>query len=288
MQSQSRRVGRAAALLLSGAGVAAALWAACSPGEAPGQSAPGQSEAGDRRPERLAVAVVATRPHDPAAYTQGLLWHDGKLYESTGLYGRSTLRRVDPLTGEVEASVELSPHLFGEGLARVGERLLQLTWREGVALVWDLEGLREISRFTYEGEGWGLCHDGRSLVMSDGSSRLTLRDPASFAVLGRLDVTFRGRPVGRLNELECVEGWIYANVYATDSIVRIEPGSGRVTAVIDAAGLLAPEAAVAAEVLNGIAFDPERELFLLTGKRWPNLFEVRFVAAPDAVPGPAD
>ena len=234
-------------------------------------------------PERLAVEVVAEFPHDRSAYTQGLLWYGDRLYESTGQYGESSVRRVDPATGKVEAAVPLSPEFFGEGLARMGERLIQLTWRAGVTFVRDGETLEELDRLRYDGEGWGLCYDGRQLVMSDGTSVLTFRDPEDFDVLRRLEVTLQDRPIGRLNELECAEGWVYANVYTTDFIVRIDPESGRVAALIDASGLLRPDEAVGVDVLNGIAYDPERQAFYLTGKLWPKLFEVRFVTAAESV-----
>ena len=215
-------------------------------------------------------------PHDHTSYTQGLIWHDGKLYESTGQHGQSSLRRVDPQTGLTEAKRELSTLQFGEGLARVEDRLIQLTWRAGQAFAYDLETLEVVGQHSYEGEGWGLCYDGRRLVMSDGSSDIYFRDPETFDVLDRLTVTIDDRPIQRLNELECAEGWIYANVYQTDSIVRIDPGSGRVVAVIDAAGLLSTEDSVGVDVLNGIAYDPDRAIFYLTGKLWPKVFEVTF------------
>jgi glutaminyl-peptide cyclotransferase len=228
---------------------------------------------------RQVVRVQAVHPRAPDAYTQGLLWYQDKLYESTGQFGESKLRRLDPRTGNVEAEVSLGPMQFGEGLARVENRLYQLTWRSGIVFVYDLDSLEELDRFSFEGEGWGLCFDGRRLVMSDGSDELTWRDPLSFEVLGRLNVTLDSQPVDRLNELECVEGWIYANVYHTESIVRIDPESGAVDAVIDASGLLAEDERAGADVLNGIAFDPTREVFYLTGKYWPRLFEVTFVPA---------
>jgi glutamine cyclotransferase len=220
---------------------------------------------------------VGTAPHDPAAYTQGLIWYEGKLYESTGQYGHSTLRRIEPATGEVEAMAKLSPHLFGEGLARVGRRLVQLTWREGLVLVWDLASFEELDRWRFSGEGWGLCHDERHLVMSDGSSFLTFREPSSFEVVRRVQVKIGERPLARINELECAEGWIFANVYTTDSIVRIDPETGAVAAIVDASGLLDADEARGVDVLNGIAYQPARQTFYLTGKLWPRLFEVRFV-----------
>ncbi|MDH3404147.1 MAG: glutaminyl-peptide cyclotransferase [Acidobacteriota bacterium] len=228
------------------------------------------------RPARLRARVLRVLPHDPAAYTQGLLWHRGELYESTGQYGSSRLRRVALETGEVLRERRLADSVFGEGLARVGDRLIQLSWQSRRGWVWDLETFEELGQVTYDSEGWGLCHDGSRLWMSDGSDRLVSRDPGTFAALGELAVTFEGRPVPQLNELECAEGWIYANVYGTDQIVRIDPVTGAVTALIDASGLLAAEERESADVLNGIAYDPDRELFYLTGKLWPRLFEVVF------------
>jgi len=225
---------------------------------------------------RLGVQVREVLPHDPGAFTQGLLWSEGRLYESTGEYGESSLRRVDPETGLVEKEVSLSPELFGEGLALVDDRLIQLTWHRGEALVYDLESFEEIDRYSYPGEGWGLCYDGHRLFMSDGSDSLSLRDRESFEEVDRLQVTLNGRPLAALNELECAEGWIYANVYQTDAIVRIDPHNGEVRAVINAADLLGPEDRPAAGVLNGIAYRADKSLFLLTGKYWPSMFEVDF------------
>jgi glutamine cyclotransferase len=229
-------------------------------------------------PAWLQVEVLATYPHDPEAFTQGLLIDGGALYESTGRYGRSSLRRVAPETGVVLAERTLSPNLFGEGLARVGERLVQLTWREGVAPVWDLATLEEVDRFSYQGEGWGLTFDGERLLMSDGSSWLVFRDPDTFEELDRVSVTIDGQPLGELNELEWVDGAVWANVWGSSSIVRIDPGSGAVTAVADLSGLqrrLPPEEARGIDVLNGIAWWPERDAFVVTGKLWPRAFLVR-------------
>ncbi len=228
--------------------------------------------------QRLRARIVASYPHDPAAFTQGLVWHQGRLLESTGLYGESSVRRVDLASGQVEHEVALPGHLFGEGLTRVDDRLVQLTWREGVARVLDLESFELLDELPYSGEGWGLCLDGEELVMSDGSAQLTFRDPTSFAELRRLEVTLDGAPLARLNELECVDGWVYANVWGTDWIVKIETASGAVRGVIDASDLLAASEREGADVLNGIAFDPGRRLFLLTGKLWPALFAVELVA----------
>ena len=244
-----------------------------------GWARPGCGAPPGEDPIRLQVEVVEDYPHDPEAYTQGLLWHDGSLLESTGQYGESSLRRVDRDSGEVREARALPSEVFGEGLARVDDRLIQLTWRQGEALVWNLDGFEEVERLGYRGEGWGLCFDGRSLVMSDGSSKLTFRDPETFEVVRQVVVVMGDGAVGRLNELECVEGWIYANVFTTDWIVQIDPESGKVNALIDASGLLSAAETQGAEVLNGIAYDPEREVFYLTGKLWPKLFAVRFVPA---------
>jgi glutamine cyclotransferase len=228
--------------------------------------------------ERLVPRVIARHPHDPEAFTQGLLWHDGSLYESTGRYGQSELRQVRLADGKVLASRALDPGFFGEGLARVDDRLIQLTWRSGVALVADLETLEQEGTLRYPGEGWGLCHDGELLVMSDGSSILEVRDPASMALVREMTV-FRGRQiVGNLNELECVDDDVYANIWRSNEIVRIDAATGRVTAVIDASGLLTRAEAMRADVLNGIAYRPETDTFLLTGKLWPYVFEVELEA----------
>ena len=230
-------------------------------------------------PERMTIRVIDRYPHQRDAFTQGLLWHEGYLYESTGLRGESTLRKVDLETGEVLLSRSLEERLFAEGLARVGDLLYQLTWEEEECHVWTVDGFEHRRTLAYDGEGWGLCHDGEHLVMSDGSSRLTFRDPASFRVRRVVRVRDRGRPVSRLNELECVDGVIWANVWREDRILRIDPADGRVTGVVDASGLLGDEEDWDTDVLNGIAWIPEREHFVLTGKRWPRLFEVEFVAA---------
>ena len=178
--------------------------------------------------ERLRVKVLSVWPHDPTSYTQGLVWDRGTLYESAGLYGRSSLRQVDPRTGEVLRRLDVPPGFFAEGLAQVGERLVQLTWKEGVAFVYDVRSFERVGELHYQGEGWGLCDDGRRLVMSDGSDRLSFRDRQTFALLGGVDVRLDGRPARQLNELECVGGAVYANVWMTDEILRIDPAGGRV------------------------------------------------------------
>lgn len=230
-------------------------------------------------PEKLKVQILSIRPHDPESYTQGLVWHDGVLYESGGQYGKSSVRQVDPTTGEVKHRVDVPKELFAEGLALVGDRLIQLTWQENRALVYDRATFNKVKEFRYEGEGWGLCYDGKRLVMSDGSDRLTFRDPETFAPLGQVKVTLEGRPVAAINELECVDGQVWANVWLTDDILRIDPATGKVTARVDASGLLTPDERATAEVLNGIAWVPATQTFLITGKYWPKMFEVKFVPA---------
>ena len=227
--------------------------------------------------ETLTVEVLSIRPHDPAAFTQGLLLHEQMLYESTGRYRESSLRRVDPHTGQVLQRVDLPPDIFGEGLARHGNRLVQLTYRKQIALVYEIEAFGTLEQFSYQGQGWGLCHDGEYFIMSNGSSTLTIRDSDTFEVVDQIYVSRNGSPVMNLNELECVGKEIYANIYLSDRIVRIARDTGKVLADIDASGLLSFTEGLRADVLNGIAYDPENETFLITGKLWPKLFEVKFV-----------
>jgi glutaminyl-peptide cyclotransferase len=228
------------------------------------------------------LKVVRVYPHDPRAFTQGLLFLDGKLYESTGLYARSSVRRVDLASGQVELESKLPGELFGEGLTQVGQRLFQLTWKNGKVLVWDLASLTKEREFSYDGEGWGLCFDGRHLVMSDGSDKLTLRSPSTFAKEGEINVRLAGRPLGNLNELECVGGAIFANVWQDNHIARIDAGSGDVSAWIDATGLLDVNETAGADVLNGIANMPGTGHLLVTGKLWPHLYEVEVIPAAKA------
>jgi len=230
--------------------------------------------------QSLTVKVLAEHPHDPGAFTQGLLWYSGKLFESTGQFGQSGVRRVELPTGNVELGTSVSADLFGEGLAEFDHQLIQLTWKNGKALYWDLATLKPIKEVAYEGEGWGLCFDGNRLVMSDGSDRLTFRDPKSFAEVGHVDVRKDGSVVRNLNELECVDGQVYANIWQYDYIARIDPETGNVTGWIDAAKLLSPAERRGTDVLNGIAYVPDTKRFLLTGKNWPKLFEVQFVPTP--------
>ncbi len=233
---------------------------------------------------RKQIEVLRTYPHDAAAFTQGLLVRGNQVFESTGLRGRSALREVTLATGQVVRSVELPDDLFGEGLASVGSRLIQLTWTSGIARVYDRDSFQLVDEHRYTTQGWGLCYDGARLVMSDGSSTLYFRNPTTFELQGQVQVRQAGDPLERLNELECVDGKVYANVFETDWIVEIDPESGEVTAAIDGAGLLTEAERARADVLNGLAYRAGGGTFLVTGKLWPKMFEVRFVDAPTASP----
>lgn len=237
--------------------------------------------AGDARPETIRYRVVAAYPHDRGAYTQGLVYADGVLYESTGEYGRSRLRRVDLSTGRVLDEIALPDRYFAEGLAVVGERLVQLTWRAGKVFVYGRRTLDRLAELGREGEGWGLTYDGAQLILSDGSEHLYFLEADSLAERRRVTVhDDRGR-VRHLNELEYVNGSIYANVWQSDRIARISPSDGRVTGWIDLAGLLSPmERRADTDVLNGIAYHPASGHLLVTGKRWPRLFEIALDPPP--------
>lgn len=217
--------------------------------------------------------IIGRFPHDPTAYTQGLVWDDSVLYESTGLYGHSQLRQVDLQTGNVRRSVALPNGRFGEGLALLDGRLYQLTWQSGIAYVYDKQTLALLDSVSYAGEGWGLATDGRLLIMSDGSDSLRVVDPATFKTERVVHVRYQGSPMYKLNELEFVHGNVLANVYESDWIVSIDPASGEVTELIDFADLY-PDRPATAEVMNGIAVAPNGRGLLLTGKHWPTLFQV--------------
>ena len=226
--------------------------------------------------------VEGEYPHDRRAYTQGLAYVDGVLYEGTGLNGQSTLRRVDLETGEVLQAVGLSEEYFGEGIAVIGDRIYQLTWKNGVCVVYDRESFEFVEAFGYPTEGWGLTTDGERLIMSDGSNRLFVRDPETFAVIDTVDVYEGMEPIWNLNELEIVDDEIWANVWQTDLIARIDLETGKVTGWIDLSGLLSERdrRRHQVDVLNGIAYDPETDRLFVTGKLWPKLFEIEVVPRP--------
>ena len=227
---------------------------------------------------RYTYESMNTYPHDRQAFTQGLLFADGFLYEGTGLYGASTLRKVALESGEVLQLRELPEQFFGEGLTLMGDRLIQLTWQSRVGFVYDRESFELMRQFNYPTEGWGLTHDGRQLIMSDGSATLFFLDPETFAEIGRVEVRDHRGPVKRLNELEYVGGEIYANIWTTDYIARIAPQTGRVVGWIDLHGLLSPpERGTRVDVLNGIAYDEKNDRLFVTGKWWPSLFEIKLI-----------
>lgn len=220
---------------------------------------------------QIAYRLVAEYPHDTKAFTQGLLFHNGLLYESTGIQGQSSLREVDLETGRVRRQRRLPDTYFAEGLALVGEHLIQLTWTSGRAFVYRLDDFSSVRRHDYSGEGWGLAFDGKRLVMSDGSATLRFRDPVSFDVVGTVNVHDGGQPVTRLNELEFVDGAIFANIWGSNRIARIDPRSGAVTGWLDVGGLTQRERAKArVDVVNGIAWDGRR--LLITGKYWSTVY----------------
>lgn len=225
---------------------------------------------------RVSPEIVATHPHDPQAFTQGLFVAEGTLFESTGRVGASSLRHVALESGTVERRVEIEPPYFGEGSVRFGERIFMLTWRSQTAFVFDADTLERTGTVSYSGEGWGLTHDGTHLILSDGSARLRLIDPEDFSEVGAIEVTLAGRPVRRLNELEWVDGEIWANVWQTPIIVRIDPATGAVTGLIDISALV-PESTAGNRdaVANGIAWNAETGQIYVTGKLWPVLYEIR-------------
>ncbi|BCX05216.1 MAG: glutaminyl-peptide cyclotransferase [Candidatus Roseilinea sp.] len=224
--------------------------------------------------------VVNAYPHDPGAFTQGLVYAGGVLYESTGLYGRSSLRRVALETGEVLQQRDLPAEYFGEGLALFDGQLIQLTWQNNTGFVYDAESFELQQTWAYPTEGWGLTHDGAHLIMSDGSATLRFLDPTTFKVQREVQVTDGGQLVVRLNELEYVNGEVFANIWQTDWVARIDPQTGRVLGWIDLSGLLTPEERQGVDVLNGIAYDAQNDRLFVTGKLWPKLFEITLAPKP--------
>ncbi|HVU13271.1 MAG TPA: glutaminyl-peptide cyclotransferase [Phototrophicaceae bacterium] len=241
------------------------------------------SQAAVQPVELLVPKVLATYPHDPTAFTEGLFLADDHFYESSGQYGQSTMREVDPTTGKVLASTSLPAEDFAEGIALVGDHIFQLTWREGGGFIYDRATLKVTGTFQYNDEGWGMCYDGSHLYTSDGSDEITERTSDTLTSISAVTVRYQGLPVDQINELECVGDTLYANVWHTDEILRIDKATGTVTGLIDASGLLtadqrksltSPEA-----VLNGIAYNASDDTFFITGKLWPWMFKVQFVDA---------
>ncbi|HML22555.1 MAG TPA: glutaminyl-peptide cyclotransferase [Aggregatilinea sp.] len=236
----------------------------------------------------LVPEVISVRDHSTTAFTEGLIFSsDGMMYESAGLYGESTLRQVDPETGEVLKSIDIPEEYFAEGLAQVGDHLIQLTWQENTAFVYDIDTFEQVDTFSYEGEGWGLCYDGAYLYQSDGTSFITLRDPETFDPVFSGLVSIQGQPVANINELECVGDSIWANLWKTDYIIRIDKSNGVITGVVDTTALLTADERAqlgSGDVLNGIAYNPDTDTFLITGKNWPHMYEVRFVDQAEAAP----
>lgn len=220
--------------------------------------------------------VIHTYPHDPNAFTQGLEYHDGFLYEGTGREGHSSLRKVAIETGKVAQRIDLAPNYFGEGITVINGRIVQLTYRTEVGFVYDRATFRQLRTFKYRGEGWGLTNDGSTIYMSDGSAQIRFWDPQTLQERKRITVRDGGRPIDNLNELEWVHGEIYANIWQSNRIARISPADGHVIAWIDLTGLLKPEElAEPVDVLNGIAYDAARDRLFVTGKLWPKLFEIK-------------
>ena len=219
--------------------------------------------------------VIHTYPHDADAFTQGLVFYDGFLYEGTGIKGKSSVRKVELATGKVLQKIELPFNYFGEGIVLWKDKLIELTWQSRIGFVYDRATLHQLRSFTYGREGWGITQDGKRLIMSDGSSTLFFWDPETFQEIGHLDVDDKGNPVQQLNELEYIHGEIYANVWMTDRIARISPATGHVLGWIDLAGLHAQAETPYSNVLNGIAYDAKQSRLFVTGKNWPKLFEIQ-------------
>jgi glutaminyl-peptide cyclotransferase len=221
--------------------------------------------------------IVHVWPHDPKAFTEGLSWLNGGLLESTGLEGASDLRKVDLATGLVRQRAKLPPRYFGEGSVVIGDKIYQVTWKTEKGFVYDLGTLEEVKEFSYAGEGWGLTTDGRSIIMSNGSNQIQFIDPATFQVTRTISVFSNGQPLRNLNELEYVKGELYANIWQFPTVARIDPATGRLLGLIDFSGLLEREGGgdPPPDVLNGIAYDAADDRLFVTGKNWPNLFEVR-------------
>jgi glutamine cyclotransferase len=235
-----------------------------------------ERDGGGARVPRYSYEVVRTLPHDRGAFTQGLVFHEGKLIESTGQEGRSSLRRVEPETGKVEQKVNIPSPYFAEGITLLKGKIYQLTWLDQRGFIYDASSFEKVGEFTYQGEGWGLANDGTSLILSDGSNRIRFLEPGNFRVTKTIAVFDGGASVNRINELEYVQGEVFANIWHEDRIARIDPQTGRVVGWIDLTGLVTPTEVDSEEaVLNGIAYDETNQRLFVTGKLWPKLFEIR-------------
>lgn len=225
--------------------------------------------------ERCGYRIVQSYPHDTSSFTQGLFWHSGHLYEATGQYGRSRIARLDLKSGKALVQTPLPHDQFGEGITRWGDQIIGVTWKSGIGHRWRLKDLKPLGTFRYAGEGWGLTMVGDSLVLSDGTPELRFFDPATMAEQRRVTVRFAGRPVAMINELETIEGQIWANLWMTDVIVRIDPATGTIFSLVDLSGLKADAGAGGTDsVLNGIAWDAKTKRLFVTGKYWPKLYEI--------------
>jgi glutamine cyclotransferase len=230
------------------------------------------------------AAIVKTYPHDPSAFTEGLFYKDGFLYESTGLNGQSSIRKVALETGEVVQQHELDPRYFGEGIVNWRDKLIGLTWKSEIGFVFDLSSFNPISEFHYTGEGWALTRDGSHLIMSDGTSDLRILDPETLSEISRIHVTCEGRPIRNINELEWIKGEIYADVWLTNLIVRINPATGEIAGIIDLTDVAElAHAERATDVLNGIAYDAAGDRLFVTGKLWPSLYQITLSPRPAAI-----
>jgi len=263
---------------------AATLALAC-PESAPEEETPPPPSSATNKPNAPAETptayyrykIVRTFPHDPHHFTQGLVYRDGFLYEGTGLYGQSILTKRELATNQIVKKVRLPRKYFGEGITLFGDRIIQLTWKSRTGFRYDQKTFRLLGEFRYDTEGWGLTHDGTRLILSDGTDTLRFLDPNTCAETGRVRVLSNGRPLRQINELEFIDGQIYANVLPTDYIAIIAPQTGRVTAWIDLRGLYNPPRDSSADILNGIAYIPETKHLLVTGKLWPKIYEIELV-----------
>jgi glutamine cyclotransferase len=249
------------------------------PAPAPADAGNNAAQAAEPPVVNYSYRIVNTYPHDRNAFTQGLFYLNGNLYESTGQVGQSTIRKVHFEDGRVLQSVPIPPGLFGEGIVNFGNEVISITWQGGNGYRWDLPTLRRTGEWHYEGEGWGLTQNGTDIIMSDGTSAIRFLDPATLAERRRITVTIQGTELTELNELEYVNGEIFANIWQTPRIARIDPNTGRVTGVIDLSGIASQNTTSPDAVLNGIAYDAQHRRLFVTGKLWPRLYEIELVPA---------